>query len=163
MPASHIPVWVTIIGTLGLGSFIGTAVSLWFTARQQHKNWVNDNKKAEYRELLDILYEAVTIISDNRPNLTSVNHEPVNKASMKLSRAFEDRMFIAESLRKSGAVQDWLNMKKVIFYEPELQSETPKEFWYSTYNLHEREDSLRKKILKLAHKDLVTFKIFPRS
>jgi hypothetical protein len=155
--------WVTILGTLGIGSFIGSAVSLWFTARQQHRNWVNDSRKAEYRELLDVLYETVTAISANRPNLSSVNSEPVNEAVMKLARAFEDRMFIREALRKSGAYEDWLNIKKVIQYEPELQNLTPQEFRYSTSNLHQREDNLRKKILDVAHRDIMAFKLFPRS
>lgn len=163
MPVTDMPLWVTIVGTLGLGSFIGTVVSLWFTARQQHKNWVNDSKKAEYRELLDALYEAVTIVSENRPSLSSVNSVPVNQAVMKLARVFEDRIFIADKLRKSGAVQDWLNMKSVIFYDAELESETPKEFKYSTRNLQEREDNLRKKILDEAHKDIVTFTMFSRN
>ena len=150
--------WITILSALGLGSFIGTVLSLWFTARQQHKHWVNDNKKSEYRELLDGLYDAVTVVSDNRPNLSTVNPGPINDAVKKLSRMFEDRIFIADSLRNSNAKQDWYDMKKVIYYDPSLQSETPKEFWYSAYNLHEREDKLRVKILERAKNEIVYFK-----
>ena len=84
-------------------------------------------------------------------------------SSVKLARAFEDRMFIGDSLRKSEAYEDWLNIKKVVLYDPELESLTPQEFRYSTRNLLEREDDLRKKILKVAHKDIVAFKLFPRS
>jgi hypothetical protein len=153
-------VWITLLGTFGIGSLIGTGISLWFTAKQQHRNWVNDNRKAEYREMLDVLYNTVSVVTANRPNLSSVNHVPINEAVMKLARAFEDRMFIGDSLRKSGAYDDWLKIKKVILYDPELQSETPKEFWYSTYNLHELEDNLRKKILDVAHEDIVAFKLF---
>jgi len=51
-------------------------------------------------------------------------------------------------------------MKKVICDEPELRSETPKEFWYSENNLHEREDKLRKKILSAAGKDIAEFKLW---
>jgi hypothetical protein len=160
MSATQIPIWITIVGTLGIGSFIGTVISLWFTASQQHKNWVNDQKKAEYKELLDALYMAVTVISENRPNLSSVNVGPIGEASKNVSRIFEDRLFVGDLLKQSGATQDWYNMKKVIFYEPSLQSETPKEFWYSTYNLHEREDNLRKKILEIARKDIVAFRLF---
>jgi hypothetical protein len=155
--ALNIPAW---IGPLGVGSLVGTGLSLWFTARQHHKNWVNDNKKSEYRELLDTLYETVTVVSDNRPNLASINLEPINSAVKKLARIFEDRIFTADSLRKAGAFQDWPALKRVIYFQPDLESEIPREFWYSTHNLWEREDELRKKILNLATNDIVRFKFF---
>ena len=103
MFGTNIPSW---IGPLGLGSLIGTVLSLWLTARQHHKNWVNDNKKSEYRELLAVLYETVTIVSENRPGLDHVNIDPINKAVKNLARAFEDRIFTADSLRDTGVVQD---------------------------------------------------------
>jgi len=38
-----------------LGVVVGAVMSPFLTARWQHNQWVLDNKKAEYRELLDLL------------------------------------------------------------------------------------------------------------
>ena len=123
---------------------------------------MNDNKKSEYRELLATLYETVAVVSDNRPNLSTLNSGPINDAVKRMARAFEDRIFIAEPLRGVNAIQDWNDMKKVIYYEPELQNETPREFRYSVNNVWEREDKLRKKILEMARIDIVRFNLFRR-
>jgi len=154
MPSpSSVPAWIGALGGLGIGSLIATLLSLW----QHHRGWVNDSKKAEYRELLDALYETVKAVSENRPNLSTMNSGPINDAVQKLARIFEDRIFITDSLRKSSAYQDWQDMKKLIYYDPELQSLTPTELRYSTNNLFQREDKLRKKILGLAKKDFKWF------
>ena len=144
---------VGVVGTLagvGLGHILG--------AQREHARWVNDQKRLEYKELLDQLYETIAVVTKNRPNLSQVTSGPIDDVVQKLSRLFEDRLFVARRLTESGAKEDWIAMKKVIYYYRELQSQTPKEFWYTHNNLHEREDKLRTKILELADRDIVTFK-----
>jgi hypothetical protein len=144
--------------TVGIvGVLIGLVVGHILTGFREHTRWVNDQKRFEYRELLDQLYETVTIVTENRPNLSTTSLEPINYAVMKLARLFEDRLFIGAQLRRSGATDDWYAMKRVIYYDPQLQSVTPKEFWYTSHNLHEREDKLRQKIIKLAGEDIVAW------
>jgi hypothetical protein len=152
-----IPTWVTIAGALGIGSFAGSAATVWFSARQQHKNWVNDQKRAEYRELLDTLYDSVTTITNLRPSVIPVSTPEFNQAVQKLARVFEDRIFIAGKLDESGARKDWRDMQVVIWYVPELQAQTAPGFLYTVTNLRTRENDLRKKIIALAQKDVVKF------
>lgn len=154
--------WVSIVGALGIGSFVGTLVSLWFTARQQHKNWVKDNKKAEYRELLDVLFQSISVVDANRPNLKDFNRPPVNEAMLGLSRMFADRIFISNALKESKADEDFEHLRAVVFYDPELQNHTPTELRFTLNNLHDREDKLRGKILELAKNDIVKFHFFGR-
>jgi hypothetical protein len=51
-------------------------------------------------------------------------------------------------------------MKKVIYYDPESQAVTPRELQFSHYNLMERENRLREKILQLATTDIVKLSLF---
>lgn len=144
---------VGIIGTL-----VGIIVGQFLNSAREHAKWVRDYKRAEYRELLDLLYQTVTVVHDNRPNLSTFNSPPVNVVVVQLSRAFADRIFIADELAEIGAVEDWHKMKQVIYYEPELQDVTPIELRYTLTNLHDREDKLRNKILQQARKNVVRFK-----
>jgi hypothetical protein len=144
---------VGIIGTL-----VGVIVGQFLSSSREHAKWVKDYKRAEYRELLDLLYQTISVVHDNRPNLKDFNTPPVNIAVAQLSRAFADRIFIADALAVVGALEDWYKMKQVIYYEPDLQDVTPTELRYTLNNLHDREDRLRKKILEQAKQDVVNFK-----
>ena len=79
---------------------------------------------------------------------------------MRLSRVFADRIFIADELRDIGAIDDWYEMKKVIYYEPGLESTTPMSLRFTSNNLHTREDKLRGKILDSARRNIVKFNFF---
>lgn len=122
----------------------------------------NQQRRAEYEELIDTLYETVSIVTRVRPNLASINSRPANDAVEemaaleKLSRFFEDRITITDELRESGALQDWYDMKRFIFYDPELQNDTPTEFRYTVQKLWHREDALRKKLRRLAQPKKLT-------
>jgi hypothetical protein len=141
-----------------LGTLVGVIVGQFLSSSREHAKWVKDYKRAEYRELLDLLYQTISVVHDNRPNLKDFNTPPVNIAVAQLSRAFADRIFIAYALAVVGALEDWYKMKQVIYYEPDLQDVTPTELRYTLNNLHDREDRLRKKILEQAKQDVVKFK-----
>lgn len=149
---------ISVLGTLvaGLAGYLVGALS-------RHTEWVNDQKRIEYRQLLDQLYETITVVSENRPGLAVVvpgtpAGDLIKEAVWKLARIFEDRLFIADQLEASGAKKDWYQLKGVIYHEPD--AEKPIEFRYSQEHLKQREDELRQKILKLAKNDIVKFKAF---
>ena len=143
------------------GAVVGIIVGQLFSAAREHRNWVNDQKRLEYRELIDQLFQTVTVVSKNRPNLSDFNLEPINDAVLRLSRIFADRLFVAGALEGVNANEDWVALKSIIYYEPALQNETPAEMRYSLNNLHTRENNLRKKILEVATKDIVKFHFPP--
>jgi hypothetical protein len=148
--------WIAAIFGI-VGTIVGIIVGQIFSAAREHRNWVNDQKRLEYKELLDQLFQSVTVMSKSRPGLAEPDWKPINDVAVRLSRIFAGRLFIADALEKAKANEDWLAMKKLIYYLPALHSETPAEFRYTSSNLWEREDNLRKKILELAKKDIVKF------
>jgi hypothetical protein len=151
---AYILVNMTWVIGAGVGTVVGIIVGQFLNSAREHAKWVKDYKRAEYRKLLDLLYQTVTVVHDS-PNLSTFNSPPVNVAVVQLSRAFADRIFIADELAEVGAVEDWHKMKQVIYYEPELQEVTPIELRYTLTNLHDREDKLRNKILQQAKKNVV--------
>jgi len=151
--------WITPI-IAAVSALAGVVLGQALSAAREHAKWVNDQRRLEYRQLLDELYEAVTVVSNNRPNLTQFNHGPVNEAVKRLSRVFADRIFIADDLSSARAINDWVEMKKVIYYDPNLESETPGSLRYTLSNLQDREDKLREKLLGLAKKRVVRFNFF---
>lgn len=154
--------WLSIVSALGVGSLVGSLLAIWLNTRQQHRQWVNENKKAEYRELLDVLFQSVSVVSENRPNIKDFNRIPIGEAMLRLSRVFADRIFIADAVKESKADEDFKQLKSVVYYEPEEQSLKPIELRYTLNNLHDREDKLRNKIRELAKHDIVEFHFLSR-
>lgn len=147
--------WITIASILSalLGVSLGAVLSAFF----HHQDWVNDQKKLEYRQLLDQLYETISVVTKFRPNLNPPNDpQSLNEAVQGLARIFEDRIFITRAIKSSGTLEEWLALKRVIYHDPGL-CQTPPEYCYSLSNLHQREDDLRRKIQELVEKDIVTF------
>lgn len=87
--------WPTAIVGI-VGTIVGIVVGQVLSAAREQRNWVNDQKRLEYRELIDQLFQTVTVVSKNRPNLSEINLEPINDAVLRLSRMFADRIFVVE-------------------------------------------------------------------
>jgi hypothetical protein len=147
----------SIFGLIGvvLGVLLGQLLS----AVREHAEWVNEQKRLEYRQLVDQLFETMSVVIEGRPNLRDQNMPAINNAVKSLHRLLLDRLFIAEKLEQAGIVEDFLTLKNVIYYDPDLQSVTPRELQYTTFNVMERENRLREKILKVAHADIVRFNL----
>ena len=142
-----------IVGLVGV--FLGQMLS----RANEHYRWRLDQKKAEYRELVDLLYDAVTVVEKERPGLElPANTQILDNTIQKLARAFEDRIFIARPLRKSGANEQWLDMKRMIYYDPELHNTTPQNLHYSKTGLWLKEGQLRTTLIDLANRDIVAFR-----
>jgi hypothetical protein len=138
------------------GTVAGLLVGHILSGFREHRKWLNDQKKAEYKELIDQLYVTVTVVLANKDN--GDKRDAFNEAIKKLALMFEDRIFVAQEIE--SVADDWLELKKVMGASPELKDVTPKEFLYSEYNVWERENKLRKKLVKLARKDIVRFSPF---
>src|SRR5260370_2567513 len=61
--------WSSLIGALGIGSVIGGLVTQYFSAKQLHREWVKDNKKQEWRELIAALSQSLHRILQHTPDL----------------------------------------------------------------------------------------------
>ena len=147
---------IALVGTLS--ALVGIVIGHLLSASRDHAKWVKDYKRGEYRDLLDLLYQTVTTVAENRPNLKDFNTQPVNVSMARLSRAFADRIFIADALVEIRATEDWNSLVRVIYYDPELQELTPKELRYTLNNLKDRGDALSAKILNRAKEELVKLK-----
>jgi hypothetical protein len=55
--------WSSLIGGLGIGSLVGGLAQQYFSAKQRHREWVKDNRKQEWRELIAVLSQSVHCIS----------------------------------------------------------------------------------------------------
>jgi len=146
---------------LGLfGVVLGVLLGQLLSAVREHAEWVNEQKRLEYRQLIDQLFETMSIVIESRPNLRERNMVAINQAVKNLHRLLLDRLFIAEKLKRSGVIDDFLMIKRVIYYDPELQDITPRELQFTHFNVMEREDKLREKILQVATKDIAKFNFF---
>jgi len=142
-----------IVGLVGV--FLGQMLS----RANEHYRWRLDQKKAEYRELVDLLYDAITGVERERPGL-ELPKDPqlLDNAIQKLARVFADRIFIAKRLRESGANEQWEEMKKMIYYDPDLHDVVSKNLHYSRTGLETKEKELRARLIELANEDIVAFR-----
>src|SRR5713226_4740590 len=115
MPTAQLPLWVTIAGSFGVGGFVGNLVSSWLTSRSQKRNWEKDNKKQEWRELIDALREALRVMmehhyvnySDADTLTPSEDVRYREEAIRKGYVAIGDRIFIVKKVRASGISDRW--------------------------------------------------------
>ena len=157
--------WVSALAPW-IGPLLSGVVSIYVAWRvfrwqgeKEHSSWVRDQKKAEDRELVDLLYDAITVVVRERPGLVlPKDTQLLDNAIQKLARMFEDRIFIAKQLRESGADEQWLDMKKMIYYDTESHATTPQNLHYSKTGLWLKETELRAKLIALANTDIVAFR-----
>jgi|ERR1700693_2314531 len=104
------PHWITIAGVFGLGAVVGNVVSHFLTSRWQHRVWIKDNKKSEWRELLDGINKSIEGMRGafDRAFLSIPN--PVSESMNMGSNVMLDRIFIAGVLRKSGILDKWWDL-----------------------------------------------------
>jgi hypothetical protein len=129
---------------------IGVMLGQGLSAYREHSEWVKDQKRLEYRQLLDQLYETIIFISQNcfRPGCAAV----IDESEKKLARVFADRIFIADQLKESGVLDDWTELKKVM-------CKPVGEVAYAQ-DLNRRGTLLVRKIMELVRADIVKFKFF---
>jgi hypothetical protein len=103
MATTQLPLWVSLLSSLGIASIVSTAISIFFTSRQQRKNWLSDNKKQEWRELINTLHEALGYMEGAFPPPNIRVHGPEAtsyQSGIRMGyRVIENRIFIAASLQ----------------------------------------------------------------
>lgn len=139
LSAIQTPLWTL------LGVIVGATVSSYLTARLHHKQWVMDNKKAEYRELLDALHAYYRAVLWSRWSGGHVQQSgPTEADTMALMwSALSNRLFVRVALVEGGIHRDFQKLTR------SLRSENPpnKEDWAKAWY------SLHRKLLRVAWKD----------
>ena len=128
-----------------IGPLIGVLVGAYIANRNQRKQWLADNKKQEYRELLTSVTSASTALIENAQAAagnanTRTQQVAAKEEYFKAIRTLQDRIFIAEELAKINLFDRWGTAMKALV---------------ETKNVHKFEDSfeeMKKEIVKMATK-----------
>jgi hypothetical protein len=134
------PTWNDVWSAVGplIGVVIGALLTPWMAWRWQRKQWSSDNKKEEYRNLLDALGECVQKIKglkervfiSNRSSFDySANTEEAERLRQSnesnllnnqiietlrgASKVLEDRLFIDAALRKHKVKERWARLEEM--------------------------------------------------
>jgi hypothetical protein len=90
--------WLTVIG---LSSLIATVVAHWFSSAREHRRWVYENKRLEWRELVD---RSHTILHrEFRCGLRDEILEDLNEGYLLLG----NRLFISDALEIWDVQKNW--------------------------------------------------------
>jgi hypothetical protein len=134
-----VPVWITIASSLSVGSFIGSLISQLLSTRQRRREWIKDNKKQEWRELISTLSKSFRYILNNSFGLISDEQERgIFQADFEATSAIEDRIFIAHQIQRENISERW----RLLVAEKDWSRML--EYW----------NSLHKALVMAAHEDL---------
>jgi hypothetical protein len=89
---------------------IGVLVGAYIANRNQKKQWVSDNKKQEYRELMTALAEAFNAVVDE--TVPSIAYGPEEQRAFATAKTtlvitIGDRIFIAQELKEMKFLGRW--------------------------------------------------------
>jgi len=110
-------------GLIGLISgVLGAIVNSVFTSRREHTRWLFDQKRMEYRELLDGLHECMENMSGA---FLSVNvTKPQNLPDVAVARGYiliRSQIFIGPALEEFGIEKRWEELEACV-----TEAETPR-------------------------------------
>lgn len=57
--------WTALATVFGLGAIVGNFVSFLLSSWWQRRSWIRDNKKQEWRELVDATREAIRVMASH--------------------------------------------------------------------------------------------------
>jgi hypothetical protein len=137
-------------------ALLGVLFGGWITWRYQHKQWVMENKKQEYRDLIDGLCQASEEIIKARQNIdVGVNQELLN-AVWKGMRVVRNRIFVAREIREGGIEEDWDTIRRLALWEPNEDKLPIKggRWGYTTNGVVILRNELDEKLLAIARRDL---------
>jgi hypothetical protein len=110
------PHWVTYATIFGIGAILGNLVSFLLTSWWHHQVWVKDNKKLEWRELIDAIQNAIRIMGYrygiNVPagSLKTRDVESYFDARRKAELTLRDRIFISKTVDSCGLMTIWIEL-----------------------------------------------------
>lgn len=101
-----------IFGIAGVvvGAFLGNILAV----RSQRKQWLMDNRRAEYRELLSTVYrnsmKMGVLVSAPRakPGLTVDEQSEYDELNREAVQVIDDRLFIAREIARSNIRKEWV-------------------------------------------------------
>jgi hypothetical protein len=110
----------TIFSILGISSLIGTVLAHFLSTRREKRIWVKDNKKAEWRELIQVVDASLDQMSYAfQPVAVSTGDDHRTDpwdGMANVDLAIQNRIFIADALVKSGIVTQWKRLEKLIVH-----------------------------------------------
>ena len=108
--------WLSIWSAVGsvVCVVIGALLGSYLSSRGQRKQWIADNKKQEYRELLTTLTKAYQELAAlNAPIVVWNNKEDQQRYEEAIKRAetvILDRIFISKEIAEMNLVKRWLEV-----------------------------------------------------
>jgi len=138
-----VPLWVTIVSSLSVGSFLGGVITQLLSSRQRRKEWVKDNKKQEWRELLSTLSQSFHHLVNYSPGngivaISGEQEKGLLQADVEAVSVISDRIFIASQLGRENVRERW----RLLVAENDWSRMV--EYW----------NSLHGTLIAAAHKDL---------
>lgn len=104
----NVPLWIAMAGSLGVGSFAGSLLTQLFSSRQRHQEWVNDNKKQEWRELISSLSQSFHYLKNYGFGIIAgEQRKGLLEADAEARRAIESRLFIAHQIQRENVLERW--------------------------------------------------------
>ena len=87
----------------GLGPVVGGGITLYLTRSWQHKQWLLDNRKQEFKELISAISAAhVEWASYETFKEAWRDPAPLQEANKRAMQAIADRIYIARDVEKLG-------------------------------------------------------------
>jgi hypothetical protein len=146
---------ISLIAALGVGGLIGAITTAVLTRKREHQRWILDNKKLEWRELIDTLHAALFQMgyAFQEMRVYKPGEEgDVQSAVSKGSRVIRDRIFIADAIQRHQVLEQW---KELVAYIDAIWS--PRGPGQPTPTLNEfdgRKAAFENKLLLIAREDL---------
>jgi uncharacterized protein YneF (UPF0154 family) len=148
--------WVSLVSALGVGTIIGN----WLSFRWQRRAWINDNKKAEWRELIDHVSRSLEgmAVAFDPPLLRELSKaSEITTAYVDAmligERVMQDRIFVAEAVKNKGVVEKWDELKRYVSSVDDLpdakRTDVPTRTGYGT-----RAKAFHDELVRVAREDL---------
>jgi hypothetical protein len=156
-PAQSIPMWQTIVALLGLGSWGATWLAYWLNSRLEREKWINDNKKLEWRELIDEMDRGLAqmTFAFASVNVISMGDDSNNPmaGTVRGNRAITSRIFIVSALKKHGLLDKREDLTQYVgsASNPPSAGQTGRP---THYGFHLKANDFRDELLRVAQKDL---------
>src|SRR5690242_10266332 len=98
------------------GVVFGTLFGAWIGSRMNNRNWVRENKRRDYQDVLTALvkgYEAAAYMRSGSAAFAGPQYQKQwYDMSREAQRTLEDRLFIADDLKKLRIKERWSEAKE---------------------------------------------------
>jgi hypothetical protein len=99
------------------GPLLGVLIGAYTANRNQRKQWISDNKKEEYRELLSAISKSLATVILARGNAIPKGFESEKAIAVGWSNVTEtiySRIFIAEEMDRLSVLTRWIEALKIL-------------------------------------------------